>query len=70
MSDDDLLFTPAAELARLIREQKLSPVELTRAVLARAHASQDTLNAFITIADEQAMQDVATAIERIRAAWG
>src|SRR5439155_27390751 len=35
MSDADLCYTPATELAAMIRAKKLSPVELTRAVLAR-----------------------------------
>ena len=33
MSPADLCFTPATELVALIRARKLSPVELTRAVL-------------------------------------
>ena len=35
---DDLCFMPATEAAALIREKKLSPVELTSAVLARIEA--------------------------------
>ena len=31
MAPTDLAFTPATELAALIRARKLSPVELTRA---------------------------------------
>jgi aspartyl-tRNA(Asn)/glutamyl-tRNA(Gln) amidotransferase subunit A len=65
MSDDDLLFTPASELARLIRARALSPVELTRAVLERAYHTQATLNAFITIADEQAMATAKAAEQAV-----
>ena len=33
----DLCFTPAVELAKLIRRRALSPVEITRSVLGRTH---------------------------------
>ena len=46
MSGPDLSYTPATELTALIRAKKLSPVELTRAVLARIDALNPTLNAF------------------------
>ena len=35
MNATDLCYTPATQLARLIRAKQLSPVELTRAVLER-----------------------------------
>ena len=65
MVDEDLLFTPASELAQRIREGELSPVALTRAVIERAYATQDTLNAFITIADEQAMASAHAAEQAV-----
>ncbi|MBX5454322.1 MAG: amidase [Acidobacteriia bacterium] len=69
MSDgmEDLAFTPAAELARLIRNREISPVALMRATLARIEQSQPALNAFITIAAEPAMaaaQEAETAVMR------
>ena len=45
---DDLAYTPAAELATLIRTRRLSPVELMTATLARIARAQPVLNAFIT----------------------
>ena len=63
----DLAFTPAAELARLIRNREVSPVELMRATLARIEQSQPALNAFITIAAEPAMaaaKDAEAAVMR------
>jgi aspartyl-tRNA(Asn)/glutamyl-tRNA(Gln) amidotransferase subunit A len=46
---DDLAYLPAAELAAMIRTRRLSPVELTRATLARIERAQPVLNAFITV---------------------
>src|SRR5215510_8038051 len=51
----DLAFTPATELAALIRSKKLSPVELTRATLERIERLNPTLNAFCTITADTAM---------------
>ncbi len=55
MSAADLAYTPAIELAPLIRSRKLSPVELTRAVLERIERLNPTLNAFVTITTDIAM---------------
>jgi aspartyl-tRNA(Asn)/glutamyl-tRNA(Gln) amidotransferase subunit A len=52
---DDLAFTPATELAGLIRAKKLSPVELTRAVLERIERLNPTLNAFCTLTPEASL---------------
>jgi aspartyl-tRNA(Asn)/glutamyl-tRNA(Gln) amidotransferase subunit A len=51
----DLAFASAAELALMIRNREISPVEVMGATLARIERSQPTLNAFITIAAEPAM---------------
>jgi len=50
MKDRDLTFTPATELARLYRARKVSPLEVTEAVLARIDALNPTLNAYVTVA--------------------
>jgi aspartyl-tRNA(Asn)/glutamyl-tRNA(Gln) amidotransferase subunit A len=52
---DNLGYTPATELAALIRAKKLSPVELTRAVLDRIERLNPTLNAFVTVTAETAL---------------
>jgi aspartyl-tRNA(Asn)/glutamyl-tRNA(Gln) amidotransferase subunit A len=44
-----------AEAAELIRQRKLSPVELTKACLSRINALNRELNAFITVTDELAL---------------
>jgi aspartyl-tRNA(Asn)/glutamyl-tRNA(Gln) amidotransferase subunit A len=58
---DDLCFMPATEAAALIREKKLSPVELTSAVLARIEALEPRVNAFAALAADKAMADARRA---------
>ena len=50
----DLTRLPASVLRAQIAARKVSPVELTDAVLARAEALQPVLNCFITLVPEQA----------------
>src|SRR4051794_31052627 len=61
MADNSLAFMPATELAAAIRARRLSPVEVTRAALDRIQAAQPALNAFITIAEDQAMDQARAA---------
>jgi len=70
MKDRDLTFTAATELARLYRARKVSPLEVTEAVLARIDALNPTLNAYVTVARESALQAAraATAALKRRAA--
>src|SRR6266403_1612748 len=51
---DDLAFTSAAELAALIAQRVVSPVEIVDIVLDRIEKTQPTLNAFITVCGEEA----------------
>lgn len=51
----DLTLLSASDLSEQIAAKKVSPVELTKAVLARAERLQPVLNCFITIAGEQAL---------------
>jgi aspartyl-tRNA(Asn)/glutamyl-tRNA(Gln) amidotransferase subunit A len=60
---EDLCFLSAAELRDRIISKEISPVEVTRAVLARAEALQPELNCFITLCGEEAMS-AARAAER------
>lgn len=61
MTDADIAFRPATDLAAAIRARRLSPVEVTRATLERIEASQPVLNAFITVASDQAMAQARAA---------
>ncbi len=51
---NELTRLPASVLRAWIAARKVSPVEITEAVLARADELQPALNCFITLADEQA----------------
>jgi len=66
----DLHYLTIAEASALIRDKKLSPVELTRAVLDRTHAIDDTLDAYLLLLEDQAMADAVRAEADIAAgAW-
>ena len=51
---DDLAFTSAAELAALIAQRVVSPVEIVDIALDRIERTQPTLNAFITVCADDA----------------
>jgi aspartyl-tRNA(Asn)/glutamyl-tRNA(Gln) amidotransferase subunit A len=61
MSTTEIAYTSAADLAEMIRNRKLSPVEVVDALIARMEASQPVLNAFMTIAAEQAREAARAA---------
>lgn len=52
---DSLDFISARELAGLVAARQVSPVELTQRALARAEATQASLNAFCLLLPEQAL---------------
>ncbi|MDT7570128.1 MAG: amidase [Actinomycetota bacterium] len=62
---EDLVYLPAVEHARLIRERVLSPVELVTAYLDRAEALNPALNCYITVAAEQALEAARVAEKRV-----
>jgi aspartyl-tRNA(Asn)/glutamyl-tRNA(Gln) amidotransferase subunit A len=63
MSQDETAFLSAAEIARAVRGKELSPVEVTEAYLDRAQRLNPSLNAYITITGERALEE-AKEIER------
>lgn len=65
MSDEDLCFTPASELRGQITRKEISPVEVTRAVLARIETLEPKLNAFATLTAESAMAAAKNAEDAI-----
>ncbi len=65
MNDTDLCYTPATELIALIRAKKLSPVELTRAVLARIERLNPKVNAFCTLTADLARDAARRAEEAV-----
>lgn len=62
----DVCKLTISELAMHYAEGSLSPVEVTQAVLARAHAIQDRYNAFSWIDDSMALNDAREAEKRWR----
>ena len=52
----DLHFLTIAEASALIRDKKLSPVELTRAVLDRVESLDERLNAYLLVLADQALR--------------
>jgi aspartyl-tRNA(Asn)/glutamyl-tRNA(Gln) amidotransferase subunit A len=56
LADAQLAFASIAQIARLYRQRKLSPVELTRYLLQRIARINPTLNAYITVPEELALQ--------------
>jgi aspartyl-tRNA(Asn)/glutamyl-tRNA(Gln) amidotransferase subunit A len=61
----DLAFISAAELAAMIRNREVSPVEVMSATLARIEASQPILNAFITVAADAAIKKAREAEDAV-----
>jgi aspartyl-tRNA(Asn)/glutamyl-tRNA(Gln) amidotransferase subunit A len=64
MTDDDIGFTAAAELSAAYRAKRLSPVEATRAILARIDALDPVLNCFCYRDDEAALRSARASEER------
>ena len=60
-------FPTIAEAARLIAAKRLSPVELTRTLLARVEAMDPKINAFITVTPERALAAARAAERALRA---
>ncbi len=61
MTDQELAFTPAWRLRDLIVSKHISPVELTELFLARIQELNPGLNAYITVAAEQALSNARLA---------
>ena len=59
----DLCFTPARELALMLRKKKLSATELMRAFIARIERVNPKVKAIVTFLPEQALK-AAQALDR------
>jgi aspartyl-tRNA(Asn)/glutamyl-tRNA(Gln) amidotransferase subunit A len=64
---DELLDASACALSALIRDKKVSPVELVERALARIEALQPSLNAFITVTADEARRAAREAEREIMA---
>ena len=63
MPDLDLSYTPAVELARLVRQRELSPVEIVTNSLARIEQVNPVLNCFCFVYPDEALE-LARGAER------
>ena len=69
-TDDNLVFAGATHQAELMREKRVSPVELVTAYLDRIERLDGRLRAFITICGESALADASRAeAEAARGEW-
>jgi aspartyl-tRNA(Asn)/glutamyl-tRNA(Gln) amidotransferase subunit A len=65
MDDQDLCFLSIADLGQRFRSRALSPVEATRAALARLRRLDGRLNSFITVLEEGALAQARAAEEEL-----
>src|SRR5215472_11133949 len=61
MTDNDLSFASIEQVGKLFRQRKLSPVELTKLMLARIERLNPKLNAYITVTAELALAQAKKA---------
>ena len=62
---DELCFLPATELHVRVVRKDVSPIEIMRAVLARAERMQSPLNCFITLCGDEAMEEARKAERKV-----
>jgi aspartyl-tRNA(Asn)/glutamyl-tRNA(Gln) amidotransferase subunit A len=70
MKDSDLAFASIEEIGKLFRKRKLSPVELTKLMLARIEKLNPILNAYITVTPELALTQARKAESELFAPRG
>src|ERR1700737_5399505 len=70
MTDTDLAFATIEEVARLFRKRNLSPVDLTKILLARIDQLNPKLNAYITVTSELALTQAKKAEAELFAPLG
>ena len=63
---EDIAYTTIRELGARYRARQLSPVEVTRALLARIEKVDSALHAFVTLTAERALADARAAEELLR----
>src|SRR6266403_5516810 len=61
MNDTELAFASIEELGKLFRKRKISPVEITKLMLARIERLNPKLNAYITVTAEVALAQAKKA---------
>jgi aspartyl-tRNA(Asn)/glutamyl-tRNA(Gln) amidotransferase subunit A len=70
MTESDVAFASIEEVGKLFRERKLSPVELTKMMLARIERLNPKLNAYLTVTAEVALAQAKKAEAELYASRG
>lgn len=68
MNETDLAFTPALELAQLIRRREISPLELVEIYLNRIQQLNPQLGSYFTVTADLAIADATTKTELLTTA--
>ncbi len=66
-TDDDLAFLPVTHLARLIKKREVKSLDLTKLYLARLKKYDPVLHCVVTLTEELALQQAATADAEVAA---
>lgn len=61
----ELAFTPAVELAEMVRNKQVSPVELVEVYLERISKFDTELNSYVTVAGDQALEEAKRKQEEV-----
>ena len=67
MNAADLVYTSVEDLARLLRQRKVTSTELTRACLTRIQVLDDRLHAWVTVTADAALEEARQADKEIAA---
>ena len=70
MTDSELAFASIEQIGKLFRKRKLSPVELTKLMLARIAGFNPKLNAYLTVTAELALAQAKKAEAELCASRG
>lgn len=65
MSASEILHSPITELSRKLRKKECTSVELTTAFLNHTKKSNPSLQSFLTIAEESALEQAKKADEML-----
>jgi aspartyl-tRNA(Asn)/glutamyl-tRNA(Gln) amidotransferase subunit A len=70
MTNSDLAYATLEQIGTLFRKRKLSPVELTKLILARIEQLNPKLNAYLTVCSELALEQAKRAEHELFAPRG
>src|SRR5689334_22918225 len=65
MKNEELCWLPATEMAKAIRNKKLSPVEITKAILERIEQVNPKINAYCLVTADLALKQAKAAAKAL-----